>query len=75
MSSPTFTDPPQNAPDGDDFFTRPTSLPAGEYGDPIYQRLLTNPVAALEKGRNWLVLYLSEKVKHTRRSSIASSRP
>ncbi|GII04900.1 alpha/beta hydrolase family protein [Planobispora takensis] len=59
MSSPPFTDPPENAPAGEAFYTPPPQLP-GPPGDPVYQRRLDNPVAELTGGRNWLVLYRSE---------------
>lgn len=37
-------------------------LPAGQPGDPVYQRPLDNPTAALTEGSNWLVLYQSQDV-------------
>ncbi len=57
---PPFADPPENAPEGEDFYTPPEELPLGQPGDPIYQRKLDNPTAKLTHGRNWLVLYLSQ---------------
>jgi pimeloyl-ACP methyl ester carboxylesterase len=54
--------PPDNAPPGDAFYT-PPGLPAnGQHGDPVYQRPLDNPTAALTDGGNWLVLYRSQDV-------------
>lgn len=57
-----ITDPVDNAPSGDAFYTPPDPLPDGQPGDPVYQRPLDNDVAALEDGDNWLVLYRSEDV-------------
>ena len=54
--------PADNAPAGDAFYTPPVPLPAGRPGDPVYQRPLDNPTAALTSGRNWLVLYQSQDV-------------
>jgi Secretory lipase len=51
-----------NAPAGDAFYTPPVLLPAGQPGDPVYQRPLDNPAAVLTEGNNWLVLYLSQDV-------------
>jgi acetyl esterase/lipase len=51
-----------NAPAGDAFYTPPVPLPAGQPGDPVYQRPLDNPTAALTAGSNWLVLYQSQDV-------------
>ena len=58
--SSVSADPVENAPAGDAFYTPPVPLPGGDRGDPIYQRRLDNPVAALEDGDNWLVLYRSQ---------------
>lgn len=60
-----FVDPPENAPEGDGFYTPPDSLPEVPMGDRIYVRRLNDPVVALENGRNWLVLYLSEDAHGT----------
>lgn len=54
--------PPDNAPAGDAFYTPPALPPAGQHGDPIYQRPLDNPTAVLQDGDNWLVLYRSADV-------------
>jgi hypothetical protein len=56
-------DPPDNAPAGDAFYTPPPLAAAGQHGDPIYQRPLDNPTAALRDGDNWLVLYRSEDIR------------
>ena len=58
--SSVFADPVDNAPRGDAFYTPPVPLPDGSRGDPVYQRRLDNPVAALDDGDNWLVLYRSQ---------------
>lgn len=60
-----FVDPPENAPEGDGFYTPPDPLPDGAIGDWIYVRRLNDPVVALDNGRNWLVLYLSEDAHGT----------
>lgn len=74
MDDPTpILDPPENAPPGDAFYTPPDPLPDGEHGDPIYQRRLDNPVAALGDGNNWLVLYRSEGVHGNPIATSASS--
>jgi pimeloyl-ACP methyl ester carboxylesterase len=54
------SDPVDNAPAGDAFYTPPVPLPEGDRGNPIYQRRLDNAVAALDDGENWLVLYRSQ---------------
>ncbi|MFF1874872.1 alpha/beta hydrolase family protein [Kitasatospora herbaricolor] len=58
-----ITDPVENGPAGEAFYTAPSPLPAGVPGDPVYVRRLDNPAAALEAGENWLVLYRSQDVR------------
>ncbi|MDK1473483.1 lipase family protein [Streptomyces sp. 549] len=58
--APALLHPPENAPAGDAFYTPPAPLPGGACGDPIHQRRLDNPAAALTDGVNWLVLYRSQ---------------
>jgi alpha-beta hydrolase superfamily lysophospholipase len=58
--------PADNAPAGDAFYTPPVPLPAGQPGDPIYQRPLDNQTAMLTQGSNWLVLYQSQDANGNR---------
>jgi pimeloyl-ACP methyl ester carboxylesterase len=62
LAGMTVRTPADDAPPGDAFFTPPPLPSEGQHGDPIYQRPLDNPNAALEDGDNWLVLYTSEDV-------------
>src|SRR6202050_2149426 len=57
--------PPENGPAGDAFYRVPKKVPAGDPGDPIYQRKLSIPDAELVNGDNWLVLYRSEDAHGT----------
>lgn len=53
------TTQPPTAPDGDNFYTPPSSLP-GVHGDVIWWRPLTGPAALKCARKNELVLYCSE---------------
>jgi len=59
MSGTPPADPPENGPAGDAFYVVHKMVPPGDPGDPIYQRRLDNPTAALN-GSNWLALYRSD---------------
>ena len=50
-------------PAGDAFYAPPTPLPAGQHGDLIWARQLSNDAALPDAAANWLVLYRSTDIQ------------